>query len=198
MIVFDAEIVNCIPGREPNKPEYQYCEGWTDFVGMEISCVCIYDFSDKRPRVFLQDNLPALNELIRKTDCVVGFNNHKFDNNLLRAHGVEIDRRQSYDILEEIWRSAGIGTTFNPKTHGGLSLDAFAAANFGMKKTGSGKFAPELWQDGKYGEVIDYCHADVYLTRLLLEQIINKGWLINPKTNKKIWIRKPSPEVKYG
>ena len=67
MVVFDAEIVNMIPGRESNKPEYQYCAGWTDFVGMEISCCCIYDFSDKRPRVFMHDNLPALNELFRRS-----------------------------------------------------------------------------------------------------------------------------------
>lgn len=198
MIVFDVEIEKCIPGREQKNPKYQYAESWTDFVGMGIACVCVMDYAEGRPRVFLKDNLSQLNELLRRSDCIVGFNNHKFDNQLLMAHGVTIDPRRSYDILEEVWKALGIGLKYNSGTHGGFSLDAFVQKNFAKKKSGKGRLAPELWQDGCYGEVIDYCHNDVNLTHDLLSQILSHGYLINPKTNKRIWLRKPSPEVKYG
>ena len=58
------------------------------------------------------------------------------------------------------------------KTHNGFTLNSFAEANYGMGKTGNGGLAPVLWQQGKRGEVIDYCLNDVYLTKLLFDKII--------------------------
>ena len=57
-----------------------------------------------------------------------------------------------------------------------------------MKKTGYGGNAPVLWQQGKIGQVIDYCLNDVYLTTLLYFKIMSQGYIINPKTNRKLKI----------
>jgi hypothetical protein len=62
------------------------------------------------------------------------------------------------------------------------SLDAIARAN-GYAKTGNGALAPQLWQDGKYREVIDYCLNDCQITRKLFLKYKN-GELIDPNNGK--------------
>ncbi len=197
MIIYDIETENAILGRnEFAKDGIKYCGGWTDFAGMGISVICAHDLSTERTRVYLKDNLGEFAALVERCDCVVGFNNHRFDDLLLKAHGIEIPAGKSYDILEEVWRGLGLGMTYRYETHGGLSLDSIVYANLRHRKTGSGATAPIDWQEGRLGKVIDYCLADVELTRRLLVKIINCGRLKNPKTGEEFNIRKPSPEVK--
>ena len=40
-------------------------------------------------------------------------------------------------------------------------------------------------------EVVDYCLADVCLTKRLLDRVIRSGQIINPKTGEWILVRKP-------
>lgn len=197
MIIYDIEIENAILGRnETPKSNIKYCEGFHDFANMGIACIGVADLSVGRTRVFLKDNLAEFEKIFRESDCIVGFNNHRFDNRLLIANGLTLPVGKSYDILEEIWKSLGLSITYRWETHGGLSLDEFAYANFKIRKTGSGATAPIDWQEGRKGKVIDYCLADVEMTRRLLQRIINKGSLKHPKTGEEIKIRRPSPEVK--
>lgn len=197
MIIYDVETEKAILGRNEKADQgIDYCAGFGDFANMGISVIGVYDYSVERPRVFLEDNFEEFQKLIDAAECVVGFNNHKFDNKLLDANNIKIPLEKSYDILEEIWKSLGIGTNFHPETHGGLSLDALVYANFKICKNGKGADAPKLWQCGRQGEVIDYCLADVELTRRLTEKILKSGKLRNPKTNLDICIRRPLSEVK--
>lgn len=197
MIIYDIETENAILGRNETRQDgIKYCDGWTDFAGMGISCIGVIDYASESPRVFLRDNLSAFAELVRATNCIVGFNNHRFDNKLLMARGVPLPVGRSYDILEEIWRGLGLPLEYNFRTHGGLSLGAMCEANFGRKKTDSGALAPVLWQRGEHGRVIDYCLSDVALTRMLLDRIIRRGELVDPRTGQKFSLRAPSPEVK--
>ena len=197
MIIYDIEIENAILGRnEIAKAGINYCAGFHDFPNMGIAVIACYDMERERTRTFLKDNLDDFAALVRSTDCIIGFNNHKFDNKLLMANGISLPFGKSYDILEEVWKGLGIGTEYRHETHGGLSLDALVHANFRIRKTGSGAEAPIDWQEGRRGKVIDYCLADVELTRRLLVKIINCGKLKHPKTGIDITIRKPSPEVR--
>lgn len=197
MIIYDIETENAILGRnEFAKPNIKYCAGFDDFKNMGISVIGVIDLATERTRVYLKDNLAEFAALVQSCDCVVGFNNHKFDDKLLAANGVSIPDGKSYDILAEVWRGLGLGMRYRHETHGGLSLDALVHANFRIRKTGSGALAPIDWQEGRHGKVIDYCLADVELTRRLLDKIIKCGKLKNPKTGEEFAVRKPSPEVK--
>ena len=196
MIIYDIEIENAILGsRDVPRPDVNYCAGFHDFPNMGIACIAAYDLATERTRVYLQDNLAEFAQIVGATDCLVGFNNHKFDDRVLAANGIEVAAGKSYDILEEVWKGLGIGTTWRYETHGGLSLDALVYANFRIRKTGSGADAPVDWQQGRRGKVIDYCLADVELTRRLLVKIINCGKLKHPQTGAEFAIRKPSPEA---
>jgi DEAD/DEAH box helicase domain-containing protein len=198
MIIYDIETKKAILGRnETKRPGIEYAEGWHDYAGMGIACIGVYDYERESSRVFLSDNLDEFAQLLRETNCFVGFNNNRFDNKLLMARGVPMPAGRSYDILEEIWRGAGLAPEFDYKTHSGLSLGAVVKANFNRGKTDDGALAPIYWQQGKTGRVIDYCLADVALTRLLLERIIRRGWILDPRNpGAKIPVRPPSPEVK--
>ena len=50
-----------------------------------------------------------------------------------------------------------------------LSLDAIAAATFGVEKTAEGMRAIRWYQEGKLVQVAEYCCYDVKLTRLVHE-----------------------------
>ena len=74
----------------------------------------------------------------------------------------------------------------------GSAWDDMSKANFGTTKTGNGAMAPIDFQQGRYGSVIDYCLADVRLTKSLLDKVINNGFLTSPKeSNKSIIIDAP-------
>lgn len=197
MLIYDLEIVNAIPDRNGNRVEgIRYCEGWSDYAGMGVAAVCVYDYRTDRPRVFCPDNLGDFTCVADMADCVVGFNNHRFDNHVLSAAGINIPREKSYDILEEVWRSLGFPLDrFDPRIHGGYSLDALCWANFKIAKTGHGANAPINYQRGQLGNVVDYCLADVYLTKRLLDRIIRCGQLTDPKTGEGISVRKPGAQL---
>ncbi|MBF0121769.1 MAG: hypothetical protein HQK79_23305 [Desulfobacterales bacterium] len=184
MLVYDIEIKKAILGKneQPIKG-IEYAADWNDYEGMGIAVICAYDYQTERTRVFCEDNFKEFQDLVNKRATIVGFNSIKFDNCLCRANGIEVYDYNSYDILHEIWRALGLGYDFDQSIHEGFGLDATFRANFPNQigKTGTGGMAPVNWQRGKIGSVIDYCINDVRMTRLLLNKIILKGGLTNPK-----------------
>lgn len=188
-LVYDCEIINAIPSRnEPEQVGISYCHGWRDFANMGISVIGAYDYATDRNRVFCRDNFDEFAALVRER-TPVAFNGHAFDDQLVRANGIEIEG--TYDMLVEVWAGVGLGPQFNPRTHGGYGLDPICEANFGMRKTGNGALAPILWQQGKRSAVIDYCMNDVAMEAHLLDHIIKVGWIVCPKTGKTIVVRRP-------
>jgi len=173
MIVLDVEIENAIQIRgEPKLPDIKYCNGWRDFEGMGISCVCTYDITTNLSRVFLKEDFNALAEYLHGK-WTAGFNTKRFDLPLLAAHDLHFDPAPHYDILEEIWLALGLDPNkFNPRTHGGWGLDAVCQATLGIRKTGNGALAPVWWQQGRRGKVIDYCLNDVWMEGQLLKHVL--------------------------
>lgn len=186
MIIYDCEIVKAIQSNNETSIEgIEYCEGWKDFENMGISIIGAYDYDSSRYRVFAKDNFQEFQDLVDSTDLVIGFNSLAFDNQLCAAHGIMVRDDKSYDLLVEIWKAAGLGDEFEYPSHLGFSLDECAQANFGLSKTGHGALAPVDWQRGNIGRVIDYCLNDVYLTKLLADEVFGEGSIIDPKDSKK-------------
>ena len=173
-VVYDCEIVKAIPSsKEPVVPGVMYCGGWTDFAGMGVSVICAYEYEYDRCRVFLRDNFPEFAELACASDVVIGFNNGGFDDKLVEANlDLVIPPQKSYDLLSEIWVASGLGRRFAGPQYGGFGLDACAKANGLPAKSGDGALAPVLWQQGKTGQVIDYCLRDVWLTKKLVDLVL--------------------------
>jgi len=196
MLVYDIEIKKAIASKnEDVRQGIEYCEGWHDHKNMGISCICAYDYYEKRYRAFCADNIAHFYDLADQHDTLVGFNNIGFDNRVIVCNMPSSEvylKDKSYDILREIWIGAGIGPVFKYPSHAGYGLDAVVkSCGLASGKTGHGAVAPVDYQRGNYGALIDYCLADVWLTKKLLDLIIETGMVINPKTQKAIAVRKP-------
>lgn len=177
MIVLDVEIKLAILGRdEEPRPGIRYCGGWRDFANMGCAVACTYDTTTHLTRVFLEKQLPELQRYLDDEVATGGFNTRRFDLQLLEHHGIKVDQVQHYDALEEIWKAMGLNPDrFEPRTHGGWSLDAICDATFGLKKSGHGAMAPVWWQTGERGRVVDYCCRDVWLEAKLIKHMLNGG-----------------------
>ncbi len=184
-IIYDIEIKKAIQSRNEEHIEgVEYCKGWKDYEGMGISVIAAYDYAEGRSRVFCKDNIGEFQTLVDRSDMIIGFNHIGFDNQVCLANGISIEPwpEKNYDLLAEIWNAAGLSRTFGGKSYTGYSLDACIKANFPeYGKTGHGALAPVHWQQGRIGNVIDYCLADVWLTKMLFEKIANENEINDPK-----------------
>ena len=189
-LVYDCEIVKAIPPRYDNlrREGIEYCDGWRDFENMGISTICAYDFETMRYRVFCEDGFGYFEDLVQEREVIVSFNGVQFDDNLCAAHGIKV--RSTYDLLWEMWLSAGLRPPTKPSefaaAHKGFGLDATAFRNGIGRKSGHGELAPILWQQGKRGQVIDYCLEDVRLTAAVLQRIVAQGELLDPRVEQNV------------
>ncbi|MGL4499413.1 MAG: hypothetical protein ACRCU2_10175 [Planktothrix sp.] len=71
-------------------------------------------------------------------------------------------------------------------TRVGYSLEALAQTNLGIRKSASGTLAPQLWQQGQQGKVMDYCLGDVAITRKLYQQ---RSQLVDPTNGQWLSLR---------
>ena len=169
-LIYDCEIINCVPSRDGDDDDsYSYCKGWNDKVGMGISVICAYDYLTEMPRILLRDNFAEFAALVKEREHIIGFNSRYFDDELCRANGIEVTT--TYDILVEVRRATGQPDEYvRGQSRSGYSLNNLVRANCGVTKSGDGAQAPQLWQDGKIGSVVDYCLRDVMLTKRLLDR----------------------------
>jgi len=185
-LVYDLEIINCVPGKDKPLDGIKYCQGWGDHAGMGISVIGAFDYSTQRYRVFLEDNFDAFVNLARDSDLLVTFNGIAFDHKVLAACLNFNPILKDYDLLLEMTKAAGV---YNAK---GFSLDATSRANFKNGKSGDGRLAPINWQEGHRGNVIDYCLEDVRLTKALFDRVKQTGGLRDPRDPSRfLEMRKP-------
>jgi DEAD/DEAH box helicase domain-containing protein len=106
---------------------------------------------------------PKVNDLIRelqRADLVVGFNNLRFDYEVLHGY-TAFDLRQipTLDLMVDLQQ----------RLQHRLSLDSIATATFGVEKTAEGLQAIQWFKEGRMLEIAEYCCYDVKLTRLVHE-----------------------------
>jgi hypothetical protein len=196
-LVLDVEIQRCIPDKRNQNAlseinpvtgsPYLFCEGWEDWRGMGVACVCVWDCLENMPMVFGYSNIGALKALILQRQIVVGFNTIGFDNKVLAANGIEIPTWKSFDVFAEVLKVEGL-----ERSDGGRTVDDFARVNFGMQKSAHGSEAPKMFQRGEIAALHSYCLRDVMLERRLFLRAV-QGTLIHPKTGKVINL--PIPEA---
>jgi hypothetical protein len=183
-LIYDCETINCIPIGEYN-PDFQYCKSRDDFKGMGLSVIGAYASWTGRYHVFLNDNLYDFRDLIKQAERIVGFNSLAFDDKLCWANDIQI--KTNYDLLCEVRVAAGMPPHYvKGVTRKGYSLNDLAQANLNIEKTGSGAIAPQLWQKGDKGKVIDYCLNDVMLLKELYQQ---RKQIIDPTNQNLLYLR---------
>ena len=175
--VYDLEIKNEISSLK---------RGWEDHENMGISCLGLYDKDEDRYSIYddhMKDNFLSL-YYCNPEVLLVSFNGLKFDNKVVETNWLQdspqkTSRCKHYDILHEVWRSLG-----KSSFHKGVSLGALCENTLFIPKSGSGAFAPQLYKEGRLGELVTYCMHDVWMTKKLFEFILLNGFVMSPEYGK--------------
>jgi DEAD/DEAH box helicase domain-containing protein len=134
--------------------------GWDKISRMGMSVGVTYSTARGEYRIYGEKQVNDLVAELQRADLVVGFNNLRFDYEVLHGY-TALDLRQipTLDMLVELQK----------KLQHRLSLDAIAAATLGVAKTSEGLQAIRWFQEGKLLEIAEYCCYDVKITRLIHE-----------------------------
>lgn len=163
--------------------------GAYDPAKLTISLVGTYDAATGQERTFRLEEIAALEEMLRSSPTVVGFNLLGFDYAVLKPV-LRIDpyALPTIDLFDHLQRQLG----FRPK------LDDVAAATLGRRKSGSGLEAIRLYRQGNWEALARYCLDDVRLTKEIYKHGLAHGHVKFPMRDgtisevKATWV--PVPE----
>ena len=139
-----------------------------------ISSLVVYDSVTERYHLYDDFTIDRAAEHLNSADLLVGFNSLEFDTACFQGYTGTVLTPPQFDILQSVWEALG-----NKRTKG-WRLDDICQRTLGEGKIGSGKGAPRLYSEGRFGELFDYNLHDVYLTRKLYNHIVYFGTLIAP------------------
>ncbi len=134
--------------------------GWDKIREMRMSIGVTYSTARQEYKIYAEKQVDHLLRDLQRADLVIGFNNLRFDYEVLHYYTV-LDLRQipTLDVLVELQK----------KLQHRLSLDSVAAATLGVEKTAEGMQAIRWFREGRLLEIAEYCCYDVKLTRLVHE-----------------------------
>ena len=134
--------------------------GWNNIRDMRMSIGVTYSTARGDYKIYGEKEVDQLVTELLRADLVVGFNNLRFDYEVLHGYTV-FDLRQAptLDILIELQKS------INHR----LSLDSIATTTLGVEKTAEGMQAIEWFRQGKLLDIAEYCCYDVKITKLVHE-----------------------------
>jgi DEAD/DEAH box helicase domain-containing protein len=173
--------------------------GWdaTDKLGVAVAC--LWQYSDRRMRVYGPDDVVALRERLLRADRISGYNIWNFDFPViwgipkpvwLGDEGVlgvdqfryglkkELEPKTN-DILRRIWVAQGFDPDVWQRGMGGSKLDDVAGATIGARKIGNGADAPVWYQAGQVQRVVNYCADDVAVERDLADFVDRYEYVIH-------------------
>ena len=138
--------------------------GWGNIRDMKMSVGVTYSTARGGYRIYGEREVDTLIDELWRADLVVGFNNLRFDYEVLHGYPTVRDLTQvpTLDMLVEIQKAL---------SHR-LSLDSIAEATFGVKKTSEGLQAIRWFKEGKLLEIAEYCCYDVKITKMVHEHSV--------------------------
>ncbi len=143
--------------------------GWHRADRMGVSVAVAYDSKADGYFAYQQEELPALFDLLRGADLVVGFNSLRFDYAVLSAFApFDLHTLPSLDLLQRV------AERLNYR----LALGNLGQATLGEPKSADGLQALEWWQQGRLDDITKYCRKDVDITRRLYLHGLEHGFLL--------------------
>jgi DEAD/DEAH box helicase domain-containing protein len=134
--------------------------GWNNISKMGMSVGVTYSTANGGYKIYGEKQVNDLITELQRADLVVGFNNLRFDYEVLHGYtAFDLSQVPTLDMLVELQN------TLNHR----LSLDSIATATFGVEKTAEGLQAIRWWKEGKLAEIAEYCCYDVKITKLVHE-----------------------------
>jgi hypothetical protein len=134
--------------------------GWGNIARMGMSIGVTFSTGRGDYTIYGEKQVDDLLKDLQRADLVVGFNNLRFDYEVLHGY-TTFDLRQlpTLDLMVDLQN----------KLQHRLSLDSIATATFGVEKTAEGLQAIRWYKEGKLAEIAEYCCYDVKITKLVHE-----------------------------
>jgi hypothetical protein len=127
---------------------------------LKVSVVGIYDYSDNKYKTFEEQEIPQLEEILKKASLIIGFNHKRFDFPVLQPYlSLDLGKVPYLDIMEEFVKA---------RAHR-IGLNNLAQATLKEGKSGNGLEALRLYRIGDMENLKNYCLDDVRLTKELYE-----------------------------
>ena len=143
--------------------------GWDNADRMGLAVAVTQDLHTGEVRVFTEDQVGALLTDLTSAGRIIGFNVRRFDFSVLRGYrSLDYAALPTLDLLEEVHAALGFR----------LSLSHLAQETLGAPKLADGLQSLAWWKAGERDKVIEYCKADVDLTRRLFEFGRDHGYLL--------------------
>ena len=134
--------------------------GWSNIRDMRMSVGVTYSTGRGEYRIYAEREVDQLITELMRADLVVGFNNLRFDYEVLHGYTVfDLTQVPTLDMLVELQK------IINHR----LSLDSIAHSTLGVEKTAEGMQAIQWFRQGRLMEIAEYCCYDVKITRLVHE-----------------------------
>ena len=134
--------------------------GWNRVRDMRMSVGVTYSTTRGDYKIYGEDQVEDLIRELMRADLVVGFNNLRFDYEVLHGYTVlDLSQAPTLDMLIDVQK------VINHR----LSLDALAGATLGVEKTSEGMQAIQWFRQGRLMDIAEYCCYDVKITRLVHE-----------------------------
>lgn len=134
--------------------------GWNNIRDMRMSVGVTYSTARGDYRIYGEKEVNELIKELMRADLVVGFNNLRFDYEVLHGYTVmDLKQIPTLDMLVDLQKAL----------QHRLSLDSVAHASLGVEKTAEGLQAIKWFREGKMMEIAEYCCYDVKITKLVHE-----------------------------
>lgn len=143
--------------------------GWHRAEKMGVAVAVVYDAQVGDFFTYLEDEVEQLVAHLAASELVVGFNNRRFDNQVLSAYcSTNLERLPNLDLLEEVHNLLGYR----------LSLNGLAEQTLGVSKSSDGLQSLRWYKEGRIDLIRQYCRKDVAITRDLLFFALENGYLL--------------------
>lgn len=131
-----------------------------------ISVAVLYDYQTQKGTAYFEKEIAKMFPILEKASYIIGYNVKSFDMNVLQAYYPgNVEHLLTFDILDDIKEKIGRRLALNDVIH----------ATLGKKKTGHGLMAIDMYKEGRFDELKQYCLDDVMLTKALFDYGIEKG-----------------------
>lgn len=143
--------------------------GWDRADKMGLAVAVTQDLETGEVAVYTEAEVDQLLAALVAARRIIGFNVRRFDFAVLRGYRqLDFEGLPTLDILEEVHASLGFR----------LSLNHLAQETLGAPKLADGLQSLRWWKAGEREKVIEYCRADVDLTRRLFKFGWEHGYLV--------------------
>jgi DEAD/DEAH box helicase domain-containing protein len=134
-----------------------------------VACAVTWSTEKNDFSVYWEKDVPELIKELKSATKVIGFNLRGFDYLVLQPYTPETRFASvpTLDLLLDLQKLLGFS----------ISLDSIASATLGTAKTADGIQSVEWFRNGELDKMVEYCKADVDITRRVFEFGRDNGFI---------------------